>query len=995
MGSGRNITPREFPLSVTLPPLRRTVASSPMQPKQSTEPSTSGALELQQLQPTGLPSQLEAATAMPLTLRIPSIEDLIAIALELGTPRREAASGAQKAPASQHESALCMDVRRSGGASQHINTQLRTAGLAGQSRLADAQTPVPECAAGPSRIARSLQQRPELYACTPIEGVPERISWSRTPGNVVAGTAKLMPQDSRQQRTFSISKDVTPVEGVPERLLKRRRVSLVPQMQLPLAAAYTSSGGGAYGSLGGARTQPTAFKEGSGLRPGVVGATEESKTDEHLAEDGDPRAVEAAYDFTGAVSAALEQLQAIACSTAADADATAACSHGISSGDAKPEDTGTDICAGEFPIRNDVPEDAEQEDFAAAASAAARSALERLQALAYVTAPDALENEATVRNVSHTSPSIRSEPSGASTQCTPAAVKIKRLAIAVEEMVHQVTETLKGLPSAVAHSLLPSGLPPHPPSVARHLAASASAKGPTDGSCGRVTASADQTYAPDGQPGSADIIHRARIGALAFPSRTPSPMGGVRWPPILQGPEPQLASGCTNGEDMFTPPIGGTQVYLAGDFTTPAAIAAGATRCASAKLRATAAGPSLVETATSPFQIGDLPTPAAASASPFSADDRCGTEESEESAGAMLREGHEISPGQHCGGSPDYSNDGLAGHGDNQSAQQCGGEDEGLSTSDSEERNGGGSPTQSSSLSSEQVSGDTMGQSEGESAETSGDESPESSGDSPEHIRDDRSPGARGANGAIGLATPAGLHHLSVTGDGVPPRSAGVHEPEPTKILASVLRHDYDRWDAEDDDLAAEVVMSLPELPDEPEQPLPPKAASQGLAKSANTQGSAGKSSQSAAAQQQRAPATTAPGTGVSEPTRLAAEASASAAAAQRPAAAAGSPGHRTSKGRVSKREYCALGRRKSLVAANIGLVIDEKGTRRSTRTRVRPLEYWRGEGKSYGRDYNTMPTVTSIMMRTPEPQWPLPSGKAEKKKRKARTKEAYDASNE
>ncbi len=37
-----------------------------------------------------------------------------------------------------------------------------------------------------------------------------------------------------------------------------------------------------------------------------------------------------------------------------------------------------------------------------------------------------------------------------------------------------------------------------------------------------------------------------------------------------------------------------------------------------------------------------------------------------------------------------------------------------------------------------------------------------------------------------------------------------------------------------------------------------------------------------------------------------------------------------------------------------IGLTVDEGGTRRSTRNRVRPLQYWRGESKTYGRDHNS-----------------------------------------
>eukprot|EP00198_Chlamydomonas_reinhardtii_P012332 XP_001701669.1 predicted protein [Chlamydomonas reinhardtii] len=78
---------------------------------------------------------------------------------------------------------------------------------------------------------------------------------------------------------------------------------------------------------------------------------------------------------------------------------------------------------------------------------------------------------------------------------------------------------------------------------------------------------------------------------------------------------------------------------------------------------------------------------------------------------------------------------------------------------------------------------------------------------------------------------------------------------------------------------------------------------------------------------------------------------------------------------------------RKSL--AGNGLTVDEGGTRRSTRSRVRPLQYWRGEAKTYNRAHNTLPTIKAIKMRTPEPKWPRPTSAHEKAKRKARTKQA------
>ncbi|KAG2446826.1 hypothetical protein HYH02_008386 [Chlamydomonas schloesseri] len=105
-------------------------------------------------------------------------------------------------------------------------------------------------------------------------------------------------------------------------------------------------------------------------------------------------------------------------------------------------------------------------------------------------------------------------------------------------------------------------------------------------------------------------------------------------------------------------------------------------------------------------------------------------------------------------------------------------------------------------------------------------------------------------------------------------------------------------------------------------------------------------------------------------------------------AARSGSAGHssrRAAEEHVKERQF--VQGRKSL--AGNGLTIDEGGTRRSTRSRVRPLEYWRGEAKTYNRTHNTLPTVKTIKMRTPEPKWPRPTSVHEKAKRKARTKQA------
>lgn len=93
-------------------------------------------------------------------------------------------------------------------------------------------------------------------------------------------------------------------------------------------------------------------------------------------------------------------------------------------------------------------------------------------------------------------------------------------------------------------------------------------------------------------------------------------------------------------------------------------------------------------------------------------------------------------------------------------------------------------------------------------------------------------------------------------------------------------------------------------------------------------------------------------------------------------------------KGTPHKLERRRYERRKSLAAAGMRDDLeDEAGrpVRRSTRARSRPLEYWRGETKSYERSHQSLPTVKQVAIRTPNPNWPLtktPHAGDEKKKR-------------
>ena len=78
--------------------------------------------------------------------------------------------------------------------------------------------------------------------------------------------------------------------------------------------------------------------------------------------------------------------------------------------------------------------------------------------------------------------------------------------------------------------------------------------------------------------------------------------------------------------------------------------------------------------------------------------------------------------------------------------------------------------------------------------------------------------------------------------------------------------------------------------------------------------------------------------------------------------------------GTPNKRLRAAFANRKSLAAA--GLAVQDGGARRSTRDRMRPLEYWRNETKAYGRTHRSLPTVAAVTMRSPEPGWPAPEGR-------------------
>lgn len=77
---------------------------------------------------------------------------------------------------------------------------------------------------------------------------------------------------------------------------------------------------------------------------------------------------------------------------------------------------------------------------------------------------------------------------------------------------------------------------------------------------------------------------------------------------------------------------------------------------------------------------------------------------------------------------------------------------------------------------------------------------------------------------------------------------------------------------------------------------------------------------------------------------------------------------------------------RKSLAPHGLR-VVEETGLRRSTRRRVKPLQYWRNEKVEYGREHKTLPTIASIALRSPDELWPAPD-KRKPRKTKSRTEE-------
>lgn len=190
-------------------------------------------------------------------------------------------------------------------------------------------------------------------------------------------------------------------------------------------------------------------------------------------------------------------------------------------------------------------------EIAAAVSAVARAALERvrnfherLQPCSASTEQEGCAAAATtdVATSSHTCVSTPAGPTSSLTSNTPAVVKMHNLAAAAVDAVQRAAEAMGGPPTCRPRPSLLAGLPPRPPAS---VSGTPVASGGPAGAAGAAGPAAAQHLmeAADGQAGMEDIIHRAPAGTLIFPSRTPSPMGGFRWPSTTQGPLPQLDPG--------------------------------------------------------------------------------------------------------------------------------------------------------------------------------------------------------------------------------------------------------------------------------------------------------------------------------------------------------------------------------------------------------------------------------------------------------------------
>ncbi|KAG2435373.1 hypothetical protein HXX76_007445 [Chlamydomonas incerta] len=465
-------------------------------------------------QPT--PAASPVPSAAPATLATASIRD---------TPAHSPAASVSMSPLISMRGRISA-AASPGGREPHLDDLVALAFEAARAvearRQAELQVPSAAAAAtpapgrlpagpGPNWLAQNTPARPHA---TPIEGVPERLLLPLTSDRRRGfGDMAGRSTPAGQEAAGTSAKGFTPIEGVPERMpersVKRMRLSAPFARQLP--------------PLPPSLPQP-ARDDGPHASRGVPEPLERP------APEADGSSGQPAASPSGATS------------------------------------------------RLDNLAELQPAEIAAAVSAVARAALQRVRQFHDRLQPGSASVEqdggtaATVGDVatsSHTCISTPAGPTSSLTSNTPAVVKMHNLAAAAVDAVQRAAEAMGGPPTCRPRPSLLAGLPPRPPTS---VSGTPTASGGAAGVAGTAGPAAVQqpAEAADGQAGLDDIIHRAPAGALIFPSRTPSPMGGFRWPSTTQAPLPHLDPGAVRSAGLVTP-------TLAAAAAAAAAVATGST----------------------------------------------------------------------------------------------------------------------------------------------------------------------------------------------------------------------------------------------------------------------------------------------------------------------------------------------------------------------------------------------------------------------------------
>ncbi|GFR49508.1 hypothetical protein Agub_g11548 [Astrephomene gubernaculifera] len=1029
-GSGRRVQPRSYTLSFKPPPpppppspppppvpAQRAAAS----PLPSPSPGPSPSVCATPAPNASVPCALQDASS-PF---MPQLEDLYTLAMEIAASRPNAFKPASAAHAMLGVGDSAAEASTSYGATASADGVGSAAGLEQPEvvpqSLLPARTPAPNRCAALSPLSWFLRSTPARSYMTPVEGVPEkplertcaaRVEGAPVPspaatyGTPIEGVPErlLLPGSAlrvkdagpatRPGACSSAFLGMTPVEGVPERMLKR------PRLHSPESARRAAGGGGRCG-LG-----PMGSWQGP-----VACGIQQAQADQSA-----PGPLEGADGGEDEGCAALGQDAAgIGCDT-------------VPCGDEGVPITGPALA--ECSAAPDPPPDLTVSDVAAAAIAATRIVLLRLQPEADAEPsggpPEQPVDLAPERAVApHASTSVAQEPSPTPSNGTPAVVKINNVAAAVANAVRRATEAMGGPPSCRASQPLRGALPPRPPSTTGH--GSVAANRPLI-ACSRDSAAfaARHHRTPseaDGARGLEDLIHRAPPGALIFPSRTPSPMGGCRRALVALEPGPQLDAGTAAGVAMVTPTLAGAA----------AALAAGGAPAADASPASSAATPGVTgQSMEPPRQVHEA---RGASSGPHIWNGRRASGHA--AAASIATEAEEVSGSASDGvddngqdwQADDDPHDGLYDAGvamaDNGNDQEDHRDSEPVSSSEDGDAGSDDGDSQDEQEDAHAAAADEPASSseDGDAGSDDGDsedeqdadhaavaDQPASSSEGGDAGSDDDGSEDEHENAQVAAASPP----VSSSEGGDAGSDDGDSEDERNRDHAAAADIDDSKPDAGDiggmDDADAaedsilsngadaggsEMARSDPE--DSPrradhggngnEAPEPDSMMYQGNDEDTDDDVAMKEEVRALPEEPETAPRGS-NGNDVHDK-----DAGKGAPAGEQPGARAAAS--KTARGkRAANRPAVDEGRRaadrKSLAGA--GLVVDDVGVRRSTRNRVRPLEYWRGEVKSYGRDHKSLITVKSIHMRTPEPEWPLPTGKQGRAKRKARAVQAAAA---